>query len=89
LGSKLWDYLNSNLILLAVVPPDSMAARIIADGRCGYMLPYAEKDMLSPLREALRDYREQRIMPDSSRFVKKYSSEKMVGELARKIEELL
>ena len=89
LGSKLWDYLNSNLILLAIVPPDSMAARIIEEGRCGYILPYAEKDMLTPLREALKDYREQRLMPDSSRFVKKYSSEKMVGELARKIEELL
>ncbi len=89
LGSKLWDYLNSNLVLLANVPQDSMAARVIAEGRCGYMLPYAENDMLSPLRDAFGDYKEQRLMHESSTFVKKYSSEKMVQELAKKIEEIL
>ena len=89
LGSKLWDYLNSNLILLAVVPPNSMAARIIADGKCGYMLPYTEQEMVSSIREALNDFKEKRLMPETSRYVKKYSSEKMICELSKKIEDLL
>lgn len=89
LGSKLWDYLNSNLVLLAVVPPDSMAARIVAEGKCGYVLPYEEKAMLSGLRVALEEHKDKKFECSCSRFVKKYSSENMVRELVKKIEELL
>jgi hypothetical protein len=45
--------------------------------------------MVSSIREALNDFKEKRLMPETSRYVKKYSSEKMICELSKKIEELL
>ncbi len=89
LNSKIWEYLKFGLSILAIVPDDSMAAKVVAEGKCGYVLPYEEKAMLSKLKEAFSDYDEQELARASSQFVKKYSSENMVQELARKIEELL
>jgi glycosyltransferase involved in cell wall biosynthesis len=89
LGSKLWDYLNSNLALLAVVPKDSMAARIIEDGDCGYILPYENESMLQVLRQALIDYNERKTKRPKHDYIEQFSSEKMVGKLAERIEELL
>jgi len=89
LNSKIWEYLKFDLSILAIVPEDSMASKVINEGRCGYVLPYEQSAMQQRLQDALTDYRKgmsRRANPD---FVANYSSGKMTEELARRIELLL
>jgi hypothetical protein len=89
LNSKIWEYLKFDLSVLAIVPEDSMAAEIINEGHCGYILPYNQSDMYQELKTALMEYNNgvsKRSDPD---FIEKFSSLRMVDELADRIEALL
>ena len=88
ISSKLWDYLQSNLSILGIVPEDGAMAKIINDGKCGYILPYDIEQMISMLKKALDDYKEGKTKKTDYNFVKSFSREKMVNELVKKLEEL-
>jgi len=59
-NSKLWEYMRSDLSVLAIVPAESMAAKIVEESGCGYILPYEKEPMLCELKRALVDYSEGR-----------------------------
>ena len=89
LNSKIWEYLKFNLSVLGIVPEDSMAARVIKEGNCGYILPYEQEAMYQELKRALIDYSNGAVKKANSDFIKSFSSEIMVEKLAKRIEELL
>jgi len=89
INSKLWEYLRANLSILGLVPDDGAMARVITDGRCGYILPYGAAGMRDILRRALDDYRQDRLLRARPDFIAGYSRKKIGVELAKKIEEML
>lgn len=89
INSKLWEYLRSNLSILAIVPEDGAMARIINEGKCGYILSYDAKETVSILEKALTDYKKGETLRASQEFVAQFSRENMVDKLAEKIEEII
>ena len=89
LNSKIWEYLKFNLSVLGIVPEDSMAARVIKEGNCGYVLPYEQEAMCQEMKRALIDYSNGAVRKANPDFIKSFSSERMVEKLAKRIEELL
>ena len=89
INSKLWEYLRLNLSILGIVPEDGAMAKIINDGKCGYILPYDAESMYPILSEALRDYQEGEIRHANYDFVKIFSEEKMIDELIKKIDNIV
>ena len=89
ISSKLWDYLQSKLSILGIIPEDGAMGKIINDGKCGYILPYDIEQMISMLKKALDDYKEGKTRKTDYDFVKIFSREKMIDELAEKIEDIV
>jgi len=89
INSKIWEYLRLNLSTLGIVPEDGAMAKIIDNGKCGYILPYDAESMVPILEGALKDYKEGETRKSNYDFVKFFSREKMVDELIKKIEEMV
>jgi len=89
INSKIWEYLKSNLSILAIVPEDGAMAKIINEGKCGYILLYDTNGMASPLEKALMDYKKGATLRANSEFVAQFSRERMIDKLAKEIEEII
>ena len=89
ISSKLWEYLKSNLSILAIVPKDGAMARIINEGKCGHILPYDANGMVSTLEKALMDYKKGEVLRANPEFIAQFSRERMVDKLAKKIEQII
>ena len=89
INSKLWEYMRANLSILALVPDNGAMARVVTDGRCGYLLPYDAAGMRDTLRQVLDDYKESRLIHARAEYVAQFSREKIGVKLGRKIEEML
>ncbi len=89
INSKLWEYLALGLSILALAPPDGSMASLIAEGHCGYVLPYETAGMLPVLATALNDYDEQHPRRASPAFIERYSRTPFLATLAQRIDELL
>lgn len=89
INSKIWEYLRLNLSILGIVPEDGAMAKIIEDGKCGYILPYDTESMYPILKGALKDHKEGKARRPDYDFVKNFSREKMVGKLVKEIEKIL
>ena len=80
--------MKSNLSVLGLVPEDGAMAKIIKEGKCGYILPYDENGMLSILGNVLSDYKNRKVLRARPEFVSQFSSDHMVNKLAERIEKL-
>ena len=89
INSKLWEYMRANLSILALVPEDGAMARVVTEGRCGYVLPYDAAGMKDILRQLLDDYRRDRLLRATPEYVAQFSREKIGVKLVQKIEEML
>ena len=89
INSKLWEYLELNLSILAIAPRGGSMDAIITAGDCGYVLPYDVESMLPVLETAFDDYENTRYKRASSDFVRGYSRQTMFAELAQKLEGLI
>ncbi len=89
INSKLWEYLQAGVSLLALVPPDGAMAALIEEGTCGYMLPYDADAMAGAISHAIEDFRAGTAKRASPDFVARYSSERIVDALASKIREIV
>jgi len=89
INSKLWEYLKSDLSILAIVPEDGAMAKIVNEGRCGYILPYNSKQMIPVLEKALQDYKKGEILLASQEFITRFSKELMIDKLADKIKQII
>ena len=88
INSKLWEYLNSGLSILALVPENGAMAKIIKECNGGYILPYDAESTFPILKKALNDYKESKARRADYDFVKNFSCEKMVDELIQKIQKM-
>ena len=86
INSKLWEYLKSNLSILAIVPEDGSMAKIVNEGKCGYVLPYNAEGMIPILERAFNEYGEEKALRASPEFVAQFSRERMVDKLVEKLE---
>jgi len=89
INSKLWEYLKSSLSILAIVPEDGAMAKIVKEGKCGYVLPYNAKEMIPILKKALNNYGEGKVLRANPEFIAQFSRERMVDKLVEKIEEMI
>ena len=89
INSKIWEYLRLNLSILGIVPQNGAMAKIINDGKCGYILLYDTESMVSMLKKALDDYSVGKTRKADCDFVKIFSREKMIDELIKKIEDIV
>jgi len=89
ISSKLWDYLKSNLSILAVAPKDGAMAKIINDGNCGYIFPYDIRGMIETLEKAFIDYKRGKTFKASPDFISQFSRENMVNMLIQRIKKII
>lgn len=89
ISSKLWEYLKSDLSILAIVPEDGAMAKIVNEGKCGYILSYNTKQMIPGLEKVLEDYKKGEILLASPEFITRFSKELMISKLADKIKQII
>lgn len=89
INSKIWEYLEAGLSIVAIVPKDGAMAKIIEAGACGYILPYDADGMIPILEKIFGDYKAGKTPKATSEFISQFSCEHMVDKLAKKLREII
>jgi len=83
--SKTYDYLRIGKPILALVPPDGDAARIIRDCKAGFVLDFDERQMRTQLGAIFRRLREGKLKAfrPKQKYVTNFERRKLTQQMAR------
>ncbi|MDZ7372991.1 MAG: glycosyltransferase [candidate division KSB1 bacterium] len=89
LTGKLFEYLGARKPILAIAPPEGEAARLIAEGGCGWIVsPGDAEGVARALREIYRLWRQGQLPRPTEEFVARFDRRKQAQQLAEWLERL-
>jgi len=88
LTSKVWEYLQSGLSVLGIVPAEGSVAEVITGGNCGYLLPYDADQMVPVLRQALDEWESGTSLHASPEYVAGFERARTIQPLVERLRQL-
>lgn len=88
--AKIYEYLRLARPILALVPPDGDAARIVREAKAGYVLSYDSDQMKEQLKSIFREWRDGKFKdfhPDWE-YVEQFERRKLVQKMAAIFDEV-
>jgi glycosyltransferase involved in cell wall biosynthesis len=88
--SKIYDYLRMERPILALVPSDGDAAKIIREAKAGFVLDFDDREMKNQLEVIFRKWKEgefRRFRPDH-KYVTNFERRRLTRQMARIFDEV-